>query len=48
MITVKNFSKLLSMSEQEVQEYIRKMNEKDAKDLLIKLINFMNQRKNNL
>ena len=48
MITVKNFSKLLSMSEQEVQEYIRKMNEKDAKDLLIELINFMNQRKNNL
>lgn len=48
MITVKNFSKLLAMSEQEVQEYINKMSEKDAKDLLIKLINFMNQRKDNL
>lgn len=45
MITVKNFSKLLSMNEQEVQEYISKMSEKDAKDLLIKLINFINQRK---
>lgn len=45
MITVKNFSKLLSMNEQEVQKCVNKMSERDAKDLLIKLINFINQRK---
>lgn len=43
MITVKSFSKLLAMNEDEVRNYISRMKEEDAKELLIQLINFINQ-----
>lgn len=42
MITVKSFSKLLAMNENEVRNYISRMKKEDAKELLIQLINFMN------
>lgn len=37
MITVKSFSKLLAMNENEVRNYISRMKEEDAKELLIQL-----------
>lgn len=43
MVTVNNFSKMLAMDEDEVREHISHMKEKDAKELLIRLINFINQ-----
>ena len=43
MVTVNNLSKMLAMDEDEVREHISHMKEKDAKELLIRLINFINQ-----
>lgn len=43
MVTVNNFSKMLAMDEDEVREHISHMKEKDAKELLIRLIIFINQ-----
>lgn len=43
MITVKKYTYLLSCSDEEVDKEITKMSEKDAKELLSKMIKFINQ-----
>lgn len=43
MITVKKYTYLLSCSDEEVDKEIAKMSEKDAKELLAKMIKFINQ-----
>lgn len=45
MVSTKKFLKLLGATEKEVEEIINKMSEKDAKELLIKLVKFMNEQK---
>lgn len=43
MISVKKYVYLLSCSDEEIDKEIRKMSEEDAKELLSKMIKFINQ-----
>ena len=43
MISVKKYVYLLSCSDEELDNEIRKMSEEDAKELLSKMIKFINQ-----
>ena len=47
MISTRTFIKFLSYTDKEIDEYIAKTNEKDAKELLANLIKHMNHERRN-